>query len=227
MDKRFSFTFTLVPRTRPIGCLESWVAYLARCARQRRCREVPTIAVGDRHSLCVDVAGRLLACGTDVAVGHGCEGRSGTDPNCPRYLVYPDATPVAFMAGVRVRSVAAVCDHSLALGWDGRVYSWGWNCCRQLGRGHTDAGLKPALVERATGVRGITTSRARSLAVTQSGAVLNWGRAFLAEAGDEDTDDLEEDDLVDKPHALRPVVVKDLKQCACATCTQGWVLSLP
>jgi hypothetical protein len=27
-----------VPSTRPTGCSESWITYLARCVRQRRCR---------------------------------------------------------------------------------------------------------------------------------------------------------------------------------------------
>jgi hypothetical protein len=37
----------LVPRTRPIGCSELWVAYLAHCARQRCCREGSPLAMGD------------------------------------------------------------------------------------------------------------------------------------------------------------------------------------
>jgi hypothetical protein len=98
-----------VPSTRPIGCFESWVAYLARYVRQRRCREVPPIAAGNQHTLFVDAAGQLLACGTGAAVGHG-------DENA----VFSVPTPVAAMAAVRVRSVAAGCWHSLALGWDGR-----------------------------------------------------------------------------------------------------------
>jgi hypothetical protein len=35
-----------LPSTRPIGCTESWAAHLARCVRQRRCREAPPIATG-------------------------------------------------------------------------------------------------------------------------------------------------------------------------------------
>jgi hypothetical protein len=50
----------LVPSTRAIGGSESWVAYLARCARQRRCREAPPIAAGDWHSIFV-AAGLVLA----------------------------------------------------------------------------------------------------------------------------------------------------------------------
>jgi hypothetical protein len=106
----------LLPRTRPMDCSESWVAVLTRCARQRRCREAPLIAAGDSHSLYVDAAGRLLAGGEGVAVGHGDEDET---------ILYPDPTPVAAMAAIWVRSVAAGDTHSLALTWDGRVYSWG------------------------------------------------------------------------------------------------------
>jgi hypothetical protein len=62
-----------IPSTRPIGCSDSWVAYLARCARQRRCREAPLIVAGVFHSLFLDAAGRLLSCGEGAAVGHGDE----------------------------------------------------------------------------------------------------------------------------------------------------------
>jgi hypothetical protein len=51
----------LIPSTRPVGCGESSVAYLARCARQRRCREAPPIRVEECFSLFVDAAGQLLA----------------------------------------------------------------------------------------------------------------------------------------------------------------------
>jgi hypothetical protein len=101
----------LIPSMRSTGCSESWVAYLARCARQRRCRDVPPFAVGHKHSLFVDASGQLLACGEGIAVGHGGEGP------------YRDPTPVAALTGVRVRSIAAGYTHSLALGWDGRVFS--------------------------------------------------------------------------------------------------------
>jgi hypothetical protein len=100
----------LVPRTRPMSCFESWVAYLARAVRQRRCLDAPPVA-GNEHSLFLDAAGRLLACGEGAAVGHGDEDADYVEP-----------TPVDALAGVRVRSVAAVSYHSLALGWDRRVY---------------------------------------------------------------------------------------------------------
>jgi alpha-tubulin suppressor-like RCC1 family protein len=163
----------LVPITRPIGCSYSWVAYLARSARQRRCLEAPPLAVNDEHSLFVDATRRLLACGSEVATGHG---------NVDEDTVFPLFTPVAGLAGVRVRSVAAGYDHSLALSWDGRIYSWGKNESGQLGHGDELARPAPALVEGFEGVRGVSASNHHSLAVTQSGQVFTWGEALMRRA---------------------------------------------
>jgi hypothetical protein len=113
-----------IPSARPIGCSESWVAYLARCVRQRRCREASPFAAGVRHSMFLDAAGRVLACGTGAEVGQN-----------DAHRIHPNPTPVAALAGVRVRCVAAGTLHSLTLTWDGRVYSWGKNYSGQLGHG--------------------------------------------------------------------------------------------
>jgi alpha-tubulin suppressor-like RCC1 family protein len=161
---------SLFRSTRPIGCPQSWVAYLARCVRQRRCREAPPIAAGDDHSLHVDAAGRLLACGKGVAVGHGDENPVFTP------------TPVAFFTGIRVRSIAAGNAHNLALGWDGRVYSWGNNQDGQLGQGDNLDRPSPALVEGLEDVCGVSAAFNHSLAVTHSGAVFRWGRALQHDA---------------------------------------------
>jgi hypothetical protein len=69
-----------IPSTCPVDCSESWVTYLARCARQRRFRDAPPIAAGRDHSLFVDAAGQLLACGTSTVVGHGDRHSSHFDP---------------------------------------------------------------------------------------------------------------------------------------------------
>jgi alpha-tubulin suppressor-like RCC1 family protein len=45
------------------------------------------------------------------------------------------------MAGIRVRSVAAGYQHSLALGYDSRVYSWGDNGFGKLGEFNRDGDL--------------------------------------------------------------------------------------
>jgi alpha-tubulin suppressor-like RCC1 family protein len=141
------------------------VAYLVRCARQRRCREAPHIAAGF-HSLFAGAAGRVLACPSNG--GHGGAGR------------YCIPMPMAAMAGIRVRSVSAGDYHSLALDWDGRVYAWGENNFGQLGVGSRLLhGPVPALVEGLGGVREVAAAGGHSLAVTQSGDVFRWGFALL------------------------------------------------
>jgi alpha-tubulin suppressor-like RCC1 family protein len=134
------------------------VEYLAFRARQRRGWEAPVIAAGIDVSLFVDADGQLLSCGKGAIVGHNCVDH-----------IYPDPTPVAFMAGVRVRCVAAAVYHSLAVGWDGRVYSWGMNDEGQLGQGDRLTRPAPALVEGLEGVRDVAAAAFYSFAVTQSG----------------------------------------------------------
>jgi alpha-tubulin suppressor-like RCC1 family protein len=119
----------------------------------------------------LDEAGRLLACGRGEAVGHGDADSSYLDP-----------APVGVMAGVRVRSVAAGTFHSLALGWDGQVYSWGRNDYGQQGHGDKLDRPSPVLVEGLEGVRNVDADDSRSLAVTQSGTVFSWGLNLLPEA---------------------------------------------
>jgi alpha-tubulin suppressor-like RCC1 family protein len=80
--------------------------------------------------------------------------------------------------------VAAGDSHSLALSWDGRVYSWGSNGHGQLGLGDTLDRASPVLVEGLEGVRAIAASFSHNLAVTQSGAVYQWGLALRREHED-------------------------------------------
>jgi hypothetical protein len=158
----------LVPSTRPIGCSESWVAYLAGCIPQRLCREAPPIAAGERHSSFLGASSQVLACGEGIAVGQG-------DAEA-----YGDPTPVAVLTGIRVWSVAAGMYHSLALTWDdGRVYSWGYNCYGQLGLGDRQYRPSPALVPGLEGVSSMDADHTRSIALTQSGSVFHWGHTLL------------------------------------------------
>lgn len=145
---------------RPSDCSESWVAYLARRVRQRRCWDAPTIAAAGRRSILVDASDRLLQCG-------GCT--EGAEFNCWHPI------PAAVMAGLRVRSVATGRFHSLVLCWNDRVYSWGSSPNGELGHSDRDDRVLPALVEGLESVRGIAAADEGSLAVTHSGFVFCWG----------------------------------------------------
>jgi hypothetical protein len=148
----------LIPSSRDIGCSKLWVAYLVRCARQRRFREAPPIAAGQEHSLFVSATGRLLTCGKGAAAGHGYVCRIQSEP-----------APVAALTALRVRSVAAGSWHSLALGCDGSVYSWGHNACRQLGHGDNCDRTLPMLVKGLAGICSVAAADCHSVAATTSG----------------------------------------------------------
>jgi alpha-tubulin suppressor-like RCC1 family protein len=76
--------------------------------------------------------------------------------------------------------VAAGYSHSLALSWDGRVFSWGGNGYGQLGQGDRLTRLAPALLDGLEGVLSIAAESVYSFAVAQSG-VFSWGREVLNE----------------------------------------------
>jgi alpha-tubulin suppressor-like RCC1 family protein len=154
----------LVPSTRPIGCSESWVAYLARCVR--RCLGAPAIAAGDERSLFVAANGPLLACGNGGPLGDYAGG------------IHSNPTPMATIAGIRVRSIAASGMYCLALTWDRRVYSWGQNRSGEPGQGDMLTMPTPTLEEGLEDVRGIAVATFHSLAVTRSGEVFSWGQSF-------------------------------------------------
>ena len=58
--------------------------------------------------------------------------------------------------GIRFSQVSAGDDHSLALGSDGNVYSWGANKYGQLGDGTTTDRLTPVQIPKPTGVNRFT-----------------------------------------------------------------------
>jgi alpha-tubulin suppressor-like RCC1 family protein len=195
-----------IPSTRPIGCLDSWVAYLARCARQRHCWEAPPVAAGKEHTLFLDAAGKLLSCGEGV--GH-------SDQAVHFFL----PTVVPAMIEVRMRSVAAGLYHSLALGWNGRVYSWGSSYCGELGHGDTCHQPSPTLVEGLASVRDIAASGILSLAVTQSGDISHWGKSLRP---------AEEPSLRPAEPSLRPVIVEGFEgvrmRRVCCECEVAFVI---
>jgi hypothetical protein len=80
-----------IPSTRPVCFSESWAAYLARCARQRRCREAPPIAGYDHTTPCF-LWMRQAVCWRAARAPQG----QGDEA-----VKYPRPTPVAPMAGIR------------------------------------------------------------------------------------------------------------------------------
>ena len=98
-------------------------------------KKMTAIAAGGNFSLAVDSNGTVYSWGygTDGELGNG---KSGS------YTDYTSIIPVCVdttgvLAGKKIIAVAAGFKHSIALGSDGTVYTWGANDDGQLGNGTT------------------------------------------------------------------------------------------
>ncbi|MBI0100391.1 InlB B-repeat-containing protein [Bifidobacterium sp. W8114] len=102
-----------------------------------------------------------------------------------------DRTPrkVTMPAGVtKFTQVSTEHRHSLALGSDGNLYSWGLNDCEQLGRdtGSAKYDVKPGKVPTPAGAAQFTEVSAgysHSLAIGSDGNLYSWGQNKYGELG--------------------------------------------
>jgi alpha-tubulin suppressor-like RCC1 family protein len=111
----------------------------------------------------------------DGALGNG---GSGSDAPVPVTVQIP--------AGVKVTSVRAGCDHSVALTSAGTLLAWGDNTFGQVGNGNFKSPVrKPVSVKLPAGTK-ITAVRAGcedTIALTKSGSVLAWGQNDTGQLG--------------------------------------------
>ena len=132
------------------------------------------ISAGNDHSLALDSDGNLYSWGYNM---YGQLGKGNSD------FVIEQLTPSKGLMpadGTKFTQISAGYKHSLALGTDGNVYSWGDNSKSQLGRtpasGTQDS--TPRKVNPPTGVRGFTQVIAgsnHSLALGSDGNLYSWG----------------------------------------------------
>ncbi|MDT7508233.1 InlB B-repeat-containing protein [Bifidobacterium sp. H6bp22N] len=132
------------------------------------------ISAGNDHSLTLDSDGNLYSWGYNM---YGQLGKGNSD------FVIEQLTPSKGLMpadGTKFTQISAGYKHSLALGTDGNVYSWGDNSKSQLGRtpasGTQDS--TPRKVNPPTGVRGFTQVIAgsnHSLALGSDGNLYSWG----------------------------------------------------
>lgn len=98
---------------------------------------IVSVAPGSRFTVAAGSDGKAYSW------GRNCDGELGigTDDACATWPPTRHASPeaVALPAGVEVVDVAAGYDHGVAVGSDGKLYSWGLNCSGQLATGSVDA----------------------------------------------------------------------------------------
>ena len=131
------------------------------------------IACGYAHSAFVDAAGRLLTCGS-AGEDDGVEHQLGQGVDVAEAAV---PALVLGLDGVRVASVAAGHNHTLALSADGAVYSFGDGRGGALGHGDMEVQHAARRVAALEGERvtEVACGGGFSLALTADGRAYSWG----------------------------------------------------
>lgn len=154
-------------------------------------KNIVSVAVGGKHSLA------LASDGTVYAWGLNQQGQLGD------VISYESHVPVAVnvtpgssaLAGVTITAIAAGGAHSVALGSDGRVYTWGDNTYGQLGTG-TEGGVRltPVAVNVSSlsalagkTVIAISAGGAHTMALASDGTVCTWGINQSGQLGNNST----------------------------------------
>ena len=135
-------------------------------------RDVVDMDTGNIHSIAVTSGGELYTWGKGRALGHGGD-------HITRCLV-PTKVTGGGIDGATVVQVAAGDFHSMALTTSGELYTWGNGRRGQLGHGGKDDEAVPRIVEGVVGgtvVVGMSGGDIHSLAITEEGRVLVFGKA--------------------------------------------------
>lgn len=132
---------------------------------------IDAVAAGYNFSLALGQDGTVWSWGSNRLGQLGDPSRTG-----PWEILFPAQIPV--LTGIQ--AIAAAEEHALALGTNGRVWSWGSNAWGQLGdpsRTRESDGDTPAPVPGLAGVQEIAARGMYSLARLSDGSVWYWGNS--------------------------------------------------
>src|SRR5271169_6231909 len=93
---------------------------------------------------------------------------------------------VSLPFGVQPTAASAGEYHSMAIGSDGNLYTWGYNADGELGNGTTNNSSTPAVITLAPGITATAISAGfeHSAAVGSNGKVYTWGYNGFGQLGD-------------------------------------------
>jgi alpha-tubulin suppressor-like RCC1 family protein len=146
---------------------------------------IVAIAAGQTFSLALDVEGRVWSWGSNN------QGQLGdatlVDRRLPTLVVNDAGSFYPHLVGVK--GIAAGSFHSLALGSDGLLRSWGANGSGALGHGGTTLQTIPAVVRADTAVplqqvEAIAAGVGHSVALRANGTAWGWGLNDRGQVGD-------------------------------------------
>ncbi|GKT49572.1 protein pim1 [Colletotrichum spaethianum] len=180
-------------------------------------KNITALAAGSNHILALDDKGVVVAwgCGQQNQLGRRIIERNKLSSLVPQSMGIPKG---------KVDRIACGSYHSFALAKDGRVWAWGLNNFAEtgieMGAGEDDAVvLRPTLVESLKDykVKQIAGGEHHSLACTEDGKLLTWGRLDGHQVGipvEELPADRVIKDESNNPRILsKPTVVEDIAKC--------------
>ncbi len=133
---------------------------------------------GSSGATCILVDSGAVAC-----FGSNRSGLLGTDFAMPT----SSRPEPAFIPTFQATSIALGATFAMAVGADGRLWSWGANDTLQLARIPAEAGaisMAPAPADRvAVSVRSYAGTAGNGFAVTDNGELLSWGAGTIAQLG--------------------------------------------
>ncbi|KAH8810739.1 regulator of chromosome condensation 1/beta-lactamase-inhibitor protein II [Xylogone sp. PMI_703] len=171
-------------------------------------KKIVSLAAGNNHVLALDNKGKVFAwgAGEQNQLGRRILPRTRFDALTPCRLALSN-----------IKQVACGAYHCFAIDQDGRVYAWGLNNFGQTGIqddiGKDDATIpQPCVVEalRPYKIREIQGCEHHSIACTEDGKLLIWGRCDDGQAGIK-LDDQPKDKLIfderGNPRILKPTII--------------------
>ena len=181
------------------------------------------IAAGSSHSIALGSDGNLYSWGRNT------KGQLGTDDVENKFL--PVAVSTAHLAeNLTFSAIAAGGSHSVALGSDGNLYSWGWNSSGQLGTGgNTDTSIPVAVstgeVQANSTFSAISATGNNSMAIASDGNLYSWGANSRGQLGVGDNEPKSSPAAVDLPGNLTVIAVTAGYEFSMAIASDGKLYS--
>jgi len=137
------------------------------------------VACGNNHTLVLTIAGSVWSC------GEGGSGRLGHGDESDQLLL--TLVVEERFKDAQIVMVAAGGSQSVALGAEGRVWTWGWNGYGQLGHNDNQNRLVPTLMagEALGGATAVVVAAGEmhTVAVMIDGALWAWGNGVYGQLG--------------------------------------------
>ncbi len=168
-------------------------------------KKITAIATGSNHALALDSTGAVFAWGSgeQMQLGRRIIARTQTEGLTPRQFGLPKGPKNG------ITQIASGADHSFAISKNGAVYSWGCNNFGETGiaagAGEDNACVtNPTIITSLNGqnITHIAAGTHHTIAATEAGECLVWGRADSAQTG------IDMDDIKKMPE---DAIIRDAK----------------